>query len=194
MARLREFDYDETLVNAGKLFWSNGYQATSIQDIASATGVKPGSLYKAFGDKKGLFLECATYYMEHTSYYAILIEDHGSTFKESLCKIFNLMVDSCDDSERSSGCLITNSAYEMASVDDVIFGEMNKHLSSMKQAVLGRILSAQASGEIDKNKDADALAAYFITLIQGLLVSSRVTKDKTEMRMAIKTGLSLLFN
>lgn len=192
MARLREFDYDKTLVSAGKQFWANGYQATSIKNIASVTGVKPGSLYKAFGDKKGLFLECVKHYMEHTSYYAILIENPEAPFKESLRNIFNLMVDSCDDSVRNSGCLVTNSAYEMASVDEEIYGEMNKHLSQMKQAVLSRIRSAQASGEIDEGKDADSLAAYFITLIQGLLVSSRVTKDKTEMRMAIKTGLSLL--
>ncbi len=192
MARLREFDYDETLVNAGKQFWANGYQSTSILDIASATGVKPGSLYKAFGDKKGLFLKCVQYYMEHTSYYAILIENPEAPIKESLRKIFNLMVDSCDESVRNSGCLVTNSAYEMASVDEEISGEMNKHLSQMKQAVLSRILSAQASGEIDSEKDADSLAAYYITLIQGLLVSSRVTKDQTEMRKAIKLGLSLL--
>tara|TARA_R110002072_G_scaffold121618_1_gene255633 strand:- start:11694 stop:12275 length:582 start_codon:yes stop_codon:yes gene_type:complete len=192
MARLREFDYDKTLLNAGKQFWASGYQATSIQDIALVTGVKPGSLYKAFGDKKGLLLKCVKHYMEHTSYYALLIENSDVPLKKILGKIFNLMIESCDDTTRKGGCLVTNTAFEMASVDEEIFSEMNKHLSRMKQALLNHLLSAQASGEIDKKKDADALAAYFITLIQGLLVSSRVTKDKTEMRNAIKTGLSLL--
>ncbi len=192
MARLREFDYNETLLNAGKQFWENGYQATSIKDIASVTGVKPGSLYKAFGDKKGLFLKCVSHYMEHTSYYAILIENPEAPFKESLNKIFKLIVASCNESVRNSGCLVTNSAFEMVSVDKEIYDEMNKHLCQMKQAVLSRILSAQASGEIDKKKDAESLAAYLITLIQGLLVSSRVTKDKTEMQKAIQIGLDLL--
>ena len=67
MARLREFDYDRTLINAAKQFWANGFQVTSIIDIASVTGVKPASLYKAFGDKRGIFLKCVKYYMEHTS-------------------------------------------------------------------------------------------------------------------------------
>ena len=136
MARLREFDYDRTLINAGKQFWANGFQATSIIDIASVTGVKPGSLYKAFGDKRGMFLKCVKYYMEHTSYYAILIEEPEAPFKESLRKVFKLMVDSCDDSDRESGCLVTNSAYEMASVDEEIFDEMKKHLSQMKQTII----------------------------------------------------------
>ncbi len=130
--------------------------------------------------------------MEHTSYYAILTENPDATLRESLSKIFDLIVDSCDESVRNSGCLVTNSAYEMATVDDEIFGEMNKHLTTMKQAVISRVRIAQASGEIDNAKDTDSLAAYIMTLIQGLLVSSRVTKDKTEMRKAINTGLSLL--
>jgi TetR/AcrR family transcriptional regulator, transcriptional repressor for nem operon len=192
MARLREFDYEQTLNNAGRQFWIKGYQATSIQDIASATGVKPGSLYKAFGDKKGLFLECVKHYMEQSSYRAILIENPDEPLKDSLGKIFNLMVESCDESARISGCLVTNSAYEMASVDEEIFGEMNAHLRQMKKSVLNRIKSAQKSGEISKKHDADSLAAYFITLIQGLLVSSRVSKDKTEMRKAIQIGLDIL--
>jgi TetR/AcrR family transcriptional regulator, transcriptional repressor for nem operon len=192
MARLREFDYEATLENAGRQFWLKGYQATSIQDLATVTGVKPGSLYKAFGDKRGLFLKCVAHYMEHTSYRAILIENPDAPLKDSLGKIFNLMVESCEDSERVSGCLVTNSAYEMASVDEEIFSAMNKHLYQMKQTVLSRIMSAQASGEIDNKYDADSLAAYYMTLIQGLLVSSRVTKDQTEMRKAIQIGLNLL--
>lgn len=192
MARLREFNYDKTLINAGKQFWANGFQATSIIEIASVTGVKPGNLYKAFGNKKGLFQKCVKYYMEHTSYYAILIENPKAPFKESLREVFKLMVDSCDDTDRKSGCLVTNSAYEMASVDKEIFGEMKKHLSQMKQIIINRLRLAQESGEIEKKKDIDSLAAYIMTLIQGLLVSSKVTKDKTEMRNTIKLGLSLL--
>ncbi|MAS82103.1 MAG: hypothetical protein CMF45_05390 [Legionellales bacterium] len=130
--------------------------------------------------------------MEHTSYYAILIEESEAPFKESLRKVFKLMVDSCDDSDRESGCLITNSTYEMASVDEEIFDEMKKHLSQMKQTIINQICLAQESGEIDKEKDVDSLAAYIMTLIKGLLVSSRVTKNKTEMRNTVKLGLSIL--
>ena len=192
MARLREFDYEETLTNAGRQFWANGYQATSIQDIASATGVKTGSLYQAFGDKKGLFLKCAKHYMEHTSYEAVLLANSDTPLKESLSKVFALIVESCDDDERMGGCLVTNSAYELASVDEEIFDEMIIYLQQMKQTVHSRIKIAIEDGEIGEKYDAASLAAYYMTLIQGLLVSSRVTKNKVEMRKAIKIGLVLL--
>ncbi len=80
----------------------------------------------------------------------------------------------------------------MASVDEEIFDEMKKHLSQMKQTIINQICLAQESGEIDKEKDVDSLAAYIMTLIKGLLVSSRVTKNKTEMRNTVKLGLSIL--
>lgn len=192
MARLREFDYEETLANAGRQFWANGYQATSIQDIASATGVKVGSLYQAFGDKKGLFLKCVKHYMEHTSYQAVLLADSEAPLKESLGKVFALIVESCEDKERISGCLVTNSAYELASIDNGIFKELIKYLKQMKQTVHSRIKMAQETGELDGKYDADSLTAYYMTLIQGLLVSSRIAKNKAEMKKAIKIGLDLL--
>ncbi len=192
MARLREFDYEETLSKAGRQFWAYGYQATSIQDITSITGVKPGSLYKAFGDKKGLFLKCIEHYMKHSSLKAVLVEDFDAPLKESFSKLFNLIVESCADDERISGCLVTNSAYELASVDKDIFGELMKYLKQMQQTVRCRLLLAQEAGELGDKHDVDSLTAYYMTLIQGLLVSSRVSKDQTGMRQAIQIGLDLL--
>ena len=192
MVRLREFDYEETLTNAARKFWANGYQATSIQDIASVTDVKAGSFYQAFGDKKGLFLKCAKFYMEHTSYEAVLRANSDTPLKESLSKVFALIVESCDDDKRMGECLVTNSAYELASVDEDIFDEMIIYLQQMKQTVHSRIMMAIENGEIGEKYDAGSLSAYYMTLIQGLLVSSKITKNKAEMRKAIKVGLDLL--
>ena len=55
MARTREFNYDEALESATRLFWEKGYEATSIQDLVAATGVNRASLYETFGDKRELF-------------------------------------------------------------------------------------------------------------------------------------------
>src|SRR5438270_10929061 len=55
MARAKEFDYDEALESATRVFWEKGYEATSIQDLVAATGVNRASLYETFGDKRELF-------------------------------------------------------------------------------------------------------------------------------------------
>src|SRR5271170_4685314 len=65
MAGVKQFDSEEVLERAMVVFWRNGYQATSIQDLVEATGVNRGSLYATFGDKRGLFLAVLDHYAEH---------------------------------------------------------------------------------------------------------------------------------
>jgi len=56
MARPREFVESLAIDAAASVFRRNGYAATSIGQLVEATGVHPGSLYAAFGSKRGLFL------------------------------------------------------------------------------------------------------------------------------------------
>jgi TetR/AcrR family transcriptional regulator, transcriptional repressor for nem operon len=58
MARPRTFDEQETIRVAVQVFTRTGYDGTSIDDLVQATGLLRGSLYKAFGSKRGLFLSC----------------------------------------------------------------------------------------------------------------------------------------
>ena len=56
MAGVKQFDREEVLDCAMRVFWERGYEATSIQDLVEATGLSRGSLYATFSDKKLLFL------------------------------------------------------------------------------------------------------------------------------------------
>lgn len=46
----------ELVVEAARLFGRNGYDKTSMRDIAAAFGILPGSLYHHFGSKDALFV------------------------------------------------------------------------------------------------------------------------------------------
>ena len=56
MGRPREFDVDDALDRAMRVFWAKGYQGASLDDLLAAMGIGRGSLYKAFGDKRSLYL------------------------------------------------------------------------------------------------------------------------------------------
>lgn len=56
MGRNRSFDEADVVVLAARQFLSTGYEATSLDDLVAATGLHRGSLYKAFGSKRGLFV------------------------------------------------------------------------------------------------------------------------------------------
>lgn len=56
MGRNRGFDEDAVVAAAAVAFSEGGYEATSIDDLVRCTGLHRGSLYQAFGSKRGLFL------------------------------------------------------------------------------------------------------------------------------------------
>ncbi|KFI46633.1 transcriptional regulator, TetR family [Bifidobacterium bohemicum] len=56
MARPRSFDEHDVIEQCSAVFCTHGYEATSIDDLTAATGLKRGSLYQAFGSKHGLFV------------------------------------------------------------------------------------------------------------------------------------------
>ena len=65
--RPRGFDRDEALRRATTVFWERGYETTSIAELTAAMGIRPPSLYAAFGDKRGLFDEVVACYQDRKS-------------------------------------------------------------------------------------------------------------------------------
>ena len=64
MARRKEFDRDEALHKAMEVFWSRGYEATSVGDLVEHMGINRQSLYDTFGDKHSLYLAALDRYRE----------------------------------------------------------------------------------------------------------------------------------
>ena len=79
MPRAKVFDYDEALTRAMHVFWSQGYQATTMQDLLAEMAINPGSLYHTFGDKHQLFLAVLERYEQtiRASLFAQLDSSHA---------------------------------------------------------------------------------------------------------------------
>ena len=56
MGRKRSFDDNAVLARAREVFLEHGYEGTSIDALVKATGLLRGSLYGAFGSKRGMFV------------------------------------------------------------------------------------------------------------------------------------------
>ncbi|MGL5265783.1 MAG: TetR/AcrR family transcriptional regulator, partial [Plesiomonas shigelloides] len=65
--RSAEFDRDAVLVQAMETFRAHGYSKTTMQQLVAATGLHPGSIYAAFGNKRGLFLAAIEHYVAERS-------------------------------------------------------------------------------------------------------------------------------
>src|ERR1700744_5642038 len=78
MARPREFDEAAVLDAAMQSFWLNGYEKTSVRDLAEGRGAAGASLYNAFGDKRTLYRSALNRYLDQT--FRERIRRHESTW------------------------------------------------------------------------------------------------------------------
>lgn len=184
MARPREFDYDEVLDRAMYLFWRRGYQATSITDIESATGLTKGSIYKAFDNKRNLFVKCLERYMVNESYKAILLRHADGPIAEAFGHVLDVLIDSVGGPDRPCGCLATNVIDELVSVDKGLLRKASQGLAGMQLVMEARLRSAKEQGELRPDTNVETLASLLMVTLQGLVVLSMSTKDVASMRRA----------
>src|SRR3954452_13828883 len=68
--RPRQFDVDEALAAALRVFWTKGYEGASLTDLTEAMGIMKPSLYAAFGNKESLFRKALDLYEREKLEYA----------------------------------------------------------------------------------------------------------------------------
>lgn len=193
MARPREFNETDAIRLASKAFWARGYQATSIRHLEEATGLAAGSIYKAYGSKRELFLLCLEQYMKEDSYLALLMRMFDKPLEESLRCIFDTIIESTDDGNaRPVGCLVTNLVSELLNVDTELGDDAVAGLQEMQRALRFRVKWARENGELNADQDDNALGAYLMVLIQGMLMISTSTKDIEAMRAARDVAMDRL--
>jgi Bacterial regulatory proteins, tetR family len=111
MGRTRKFNREGVLQKAIPVFWENGFDGTSVQDLELATGVNKSGLYAEFESKEDLFLASLRYYLEHGSGHKVLsAEPLGWANVEKYLKLAH------GGSETERGCFSVNSMREVANL------------------------------------------------------------------------------
>lgn len=175
------------------LFWRNGYQNTSIENIESATGLTKGSLYKAFNNKRDLFEKCLIRYMERDSYKAIFLRMVDRPLIETYAYLLDLMIESAqNDAKRPCGCLATNVIQELSSSESDLAQAASDSLAGMQEAMEFRISWAREKGEFRGDIDVASFASLMMVTLQGMVVMSTSTQDVASMRRARNIVVGIL--
>ena len=181
MGRNFEFNREETLNKAMKVFWQKGYKATSMKDLVDEMGIQPGSIYNSFGDKHSLFLEAVRHYGDVVTTNALKsLEGEGSPV-QNLHNFFNDMV-SLPGDKKCRGCLIVNSVVELSPHDKETAKIVKSIMKRIQKSFYNCLQRAQELGEIDSGKDIKALSRYFASSTHGLLVTGKSNASKEEMQ------------
>ncbi len=188
MAGVKQFDRDDVLDHAMMVFWRNGYQATSIQDLVDATGVNRGSLYTTFGDKRGLFLAVIEHYSERFGK-PTMAELNDPDPRRAIERMLEAIVRRTSDSKWPRGCLYTNTSLECPGAGDEISRKIAEQLGQQESAIYQVLRRAQTDGLIEATQDARALARFFVGVAHGLNAVNKATPDPAMLKDIVKTAM-----
>lgn len=182
MARPREFDEDRVLDAIMDTFWRNGYEGTSAQDLVDATGLGRGSLYAAYRDKKGLFEHALVRYRTQAQANAEQVRRPGSPVRR-IREFLQSIVDADLKAPEKRGCLATNTAIEMAGRDPRVAELVRQNFRILIDGIEDVIRRGQALGEIRNSTDAETLALFVFSTVQGLRVLARTATSNERKKL-----------
>lgn len=189
--RPREFDTDAALDRAMLVFREKGYHSASISDLSEAMQLTAGSIYKAFHDKRGLFLQVFTRY---TSLRNDALRQRLASQPDGRRKIAELLhfyLESASDTEGRRGCLVVGSAVELQQLDAELSALVHGALQRNQHAILQLITQGQQDGSVNPQHDAQALAGVLLCLVLGMRVAGKIDDLPARDRL-IATALTLL--
>ncbi len=193
MARRKAFDRDEVLEKAMLLFWEQGYEATSMQDLVTRMGVGRQSLYDTFGDKHTLYVEALEHYRYGVGQSATAPLNESGSVKERFARVFENVINEPDGGEK--GCFVANATLELAARDPDVAGLVDENFCASVERFVQVLEQAQRSGELGGEKDLRALARFLFNTLQGLRVSAKATRQQENseevLRDIVRVSLSV---
>ena len=176
MVAVRQFDEEAVLDRMMTVFWHQGYEATSIDDLVAATGVKRGSLYNAFGDKALMFLKA---FDRHEQQYEapILAALEEPDVRVAMRTMFDHMLTELQTNRTPPGCFTANLLGEATCRGDVVGDAVRDRVRRGEEALYARLDQARAEGQLTPDRDVRALARFFSAVLRVMPLMHRASGD-----------------
>jgi TetR/AcrR family transcriptional repressor of nem operon len=191
MGRPREFDETAALDAAMDCFWQDGYEATSVRDLAARMGITGASLYNAFGDKRSLFREVLQRYAERSTRERIGRLESTLPPKQAVVAFLGEIVGRSVESDRR-GCLLVNTALAIAPHDPELGAEVAVHLGEIEAFFHRAVAAAQADGSVPPDHEPDDLARLLLGVTLGVRVLARSKPQRELLEGVVRPALALL--
>src|SRR6516165_4155685 len=168
MARPRGFDETVALDAAIECFRRRGYEATSVRDLTACMGIGPTSFYNSFGDKRALFIKALERYVNCSVRGRLKRLESSLPPKEAVRTLIEDVVERSLTDRTRGGCLLINSALEIAPHDPEVGAEIAKRLSEIEGFFRRSIVAAQTSGTISRKLSPSDFARLLLSVLLGI--------------------------
>jgi len=190
--RPREFDPDDVLDRAIAVFSARGYHASSIGELSAATGLTAGSLYKAFRDKRGLFVATLARYKARRDAALDAALAPCTNARERIRTLLAFYAEASSGAAGQQGCLVVSGATELAVFDAELADQVNALLRRVEVRLLALLRAGQDDGSIAPLRDSEATARTLLCLVQGLRVVGKTRRTLGEMLAVVDVAMGVL--
>lgn len=190
--RPREFDIDEVTDSAARVFWEQGYHATSIEALCNATGLFRASLYSAFGDKHGLLVAAFDRYADGAI--AKLQERLNADLppREALRQALLHYTRVGARLNGRHGCFITNAAVELLPADKALRPHIETTLNRIASHLTAAVQRGQQTGDFNSSLDEKAIGTFLLCVVQGMRVLGKLDVEEKDLVSVVDMTLKAL--
>jgi len=194
MGRTRQFNEEALIEAATQLFWTQGYDATSLGQLADSTGTGNGSIYVAYGSKLGLFTAVFALYCSSRVDVVrdAMASDPGSA-RTAVEYFFATIIADCASQPSRRGCLMLNSLSELGIREPSIRATCDRTTAAMELLVARRLLAGLESGQLVATpEECETLGAQVVLVSQGLIQMSRLDTPESKLISVAATSAAML--
>ncbi|MDU6388315.1 MULTISPECIES: TetR/AcrR family transcriptional regulator [unclassified Pantoea] len=189
--RPRTFDTDTALDNAMIVFRQKGFHASSVADLSEAMNLTAGSIYKAFKDKRTLFLRVFERYISVRGADLRARLQHYPTGRARIGELLQFYLDSAREIEGRRGCLVVGSTVELQSLDEELSELVRQAVLRNRNFLIALIREGQQDGSVSASLDAETAAGLLLCVAFGMRVVGKV-QDVTNGAETINMLLGIL--
>src|SRR4051794_28821534 len=188
--RPREFCVDGALAAALRVFWTKGYEGTSLTDLTDAMHITRPSLYAAFGNKESLFRKALDLYQREKLEYVgrALAEPTARRVAEVL---LHGAVDNATNPAEPHGCLGVITATSCGEEAQSVREEVLKRGQVIRAALIDRLERAKTEADLPAHVDGEGLTSLLFAMLQGISVQAGGGATRHDLERLVETGLAL---
>ena len=180
-----QYDRNEVIDKSIELFWKNGFSGSSMQQVVKATGLKPGSIYLAFGSKEGLFNEALESYARKGQARIREVLDNAPTVGEGICLLLENFIQQSTE-ENYCSCFLIKTQLELAAEGNDLYKLASSQLGQV-EALYAEYLAKEYDQELSKTRATSLMLHIF-----GMRVYGYRQGSAEDMRKGLKEGLPWL--
>ncbi|MFG1296516.1 MULTISPECIES: TetR/AcrR family transcriptional regulator [Xanthobacter] len=179
MVGVRQFDEAKLLATVLDVFWRKGWQATSMSDLAEASGVQRGSLYNAYGGKEALFL------LAFESYAQRFLADVRTAIDApsaavALNRFFDVAIANMTAGHPPRGCLTTKMVAESEAAGELVQARLRQLLNDLRTIMQSALAIDQIRAGLKLSPEETA--EILVTFTRGLAIMEALYHSSDQLR------------